>query len=138
MPKFKYLKLLREKRCPRPNAKNSQNPQTNRSATIWNFYTYQGLTVWIASPKILRILKQTGLNIKQIKREPKLSILTLIYNLNCPIHQSFVNSRVNFIFPLVCYLFNILFFLSLIYSESFFWCQVTSKTFMFSIFTNSC
>jgi hypothetical protein len=62
--------------------KNSQNPQTNRSKLKWNLYIYQGLIVWILkAPKY--VISQ---NIKQIKREPKLSILTLICNLNCPIH----------------------------------------------------
>ena len=109
-------------------------PPYDRLDQSGHFCIYQGLRVSTKNaPKYV-----ISLNIEQIKREPRLSVLTLICNLNCPIHQSFVNSRINLIFPFVCYFFNILFFLSLIYSESFFWCQVTSKTFMFSIFTNSC
>lgn len=95
--KFRYLDILGEidVRDPMPKifkilkqtglnsfTKNSQNTQTNRSKLKWNFYIYQVLTVSILkAPKYV-----ISLNIKQIKREPKLSILTLICNLNCPIH----------------------------------------------------
>ena len=137
IPKFKYLNILGKIDVRRSSALTLKFPEvTGRgfdgilpwnlinigSRPKWNFYIYQGLTVWIASPKILRIIKQTGLNIKQIKREPKLSVLTLICNLNCPIHQSFVNSWVNLIFPFVCYLFNVGFFLKFVRLERFFWC----------------
>jgi hypothetical protein len=71
-------------------------PVWDRLDQSGHFCIYQGLRVSTKNaPKHV-----ISLNIEQIKREQKLSILTLICNLNCPIRQSFINSMVNFIFPL--------------------------------------
>ena len=64
IPKFRYLNILGEIDVPTKIAPRPENHEvtvrdlipkksvTNRSATRWNFYTFQGLTVWIAPPKL--------------------------------------------------------------------------------------